>query len=283
MITPNVNSVRGIGDKVYFSISDTDTIEEAKEIVKELKAKGDKPLYKHLKARSGGKSLYRVYVLKEVSLTESEIEFLTQSNKIEREESIDALKDSMYAFQYAKERGKEMNLDYILFIHQLVMRRLNKTIAGKWRNCSVRIGYELLSKEKKYFIRKKVQEWLDSCQPTKLGIEEDIRRWHIAFEKIHPFNDGNGRVGRILMNVQRLKYNLPILTIHTGEEQQNYYGWFIEEFKTSVCQRCGEVTTSNNKYCNSCYNTSVCKSCGRKSYGKPYCLYCFNRGIKRRR
>ena len=143
MITTHTNSIRSIGDKVYFSISDTDTKEEALKIVKELKTKECKPLYKHLKPRQGSKSIYRIYVLKEILLSESEIEFLRESNKIEREESINALKDSMYAFQYAKERSAEMKLDCILCIHQLLMRRINKDIAGRWRNCSVSVGKEI--------------------------------------------------------------------------------------------------------------------------------------------
>ena len=53
-----------------------------------------------------------------------------------------------------------------------------------------------------------------------------IKKLHVDFEKIHPFADGNGRVGRILMNVQMINSGLPLITIHEGIEQQEYYRWF---------------------------------------------------------
>jgi hypothetical protein len=52
------------------------------------------------------------------------------------------------------------------------------------------------------------------------------KKAHVAFETIHPFVDGNGRIGRILMNWQRLQEGLPILIIHEGPEQMEYYKWF---------------------------------------------------------
>jgi Fic family protein len=37
---------------------------------------------------------------------------------------------------------------------------------------------------------------------------EDILDFHVKFERIHPFQDGNGRVGRLLMFKECLKYNI---------------------------------------------------------------------------
>lgn len=51
---------------------------------------------------------------------------------------------------------------------------------------------------------------------------------HIRFEQIHPFADGNGRTGRMLMNWQRLKEGLPLLTIW-NKDKADYYKWFKEK------------------------------------------------------
>ncbi|NCN51627.1 Fic family protein, partial [archaeon] len=74
---------------------------------------------------------------------------------------------------------------------------------------------------------KKINNWIENYNSKKEEINyEKIKRLHIDFEHIHPFRDGNGRTGRILMNIQLINSNLPLKIIHQGEEQQKYYGWF---------------------------------------------------------
>jgi hypothetical protein len=157
----------------------------------------------------------------------------------------------------------------------MLMRRLNTKIAGKWRvNIAVTVGGRYCPSESKYFIRKKVQDWLDNCRNhTGLGAEEDIKRWHVDFEEIHPFIDGNGRTGRILMNLQRLNVNLPMLIIKEAERQA-YYQWMKKEWTVFACKKCGAPT--KNSFCDACYG-SRCKACGRNSYGQDFCQWCWGR------
>ena len=57
---------------------------------------------------------------------------------------------------------------------------------------------------------------------------EDIVDFHYKFEKIHPFQDGNGRVGRLIMFKECLKYNIPPFIIE--DKSQDYYKRGLKEY-----------------------------------------------------
>lgn len=150
------------------------------------------------------------------------IEFLDHSNRIEGVYGKDSLIDALRAWDCSI--TNPITLNKILTIHKELLLNLNPGIAGKWRDCAVRIGGRICPFLDEKNIIHQMTEWMR--KHSKARKESDIKRAHIAFERIHPFRDGNGRVGRIIMNRQRLAAGLPLLVIHEGKEQQEYYDWF---------------------------------------------------------
>lgn len=57
----------------------------------------------------------------------------------------------------------------------------------------------------------------------KTGLE--AIEWHVDFEKVHPFQDGNGRVGRLIYLWHCNKINIEPI-IWTKSNRQGYYGLF---------------------------------------------------------
>ena len=68
---------------------------------------------------------------------------------------------------------------------------------------------------------------------------EDILDFHVKFERIHPFQDGNGRVGRLIMFKECLKYNIVPFIIEDGLKMFYYRGlkeWNNEKgYLTDTC------------------------------------------------
>jgi Fic family protein len=159
-------------------------------------------------------------------ITTIEREMIDHSNRIEEVHGYDALLDALEAWEYQK--VTPITLESILETHRLIMRRLNPDIAGKLRDCDVRVGGIL----KSFIAYTLFEENLNIlCNKLKVNscirdIDKHTRDCHIEFEFIHPFEDGNGRVGRIIYNTHRFNLGLPIHVIHEGDEQKEYYEWF---------------------------------------------------------
>lgn len=148
-------------------------------------------------------------------------EFLKQSNYIEGEYSDIAFLDALMAWDYLIKQD-ELNKDNILETHRILMERLNPRIAGKFRTVNVRVGNRICPSWTS--IRNLMNGWKETAQKEP-ETENEIKLQHIWFEKIHPFEDGNGRIGRIILNWQRVRAGLPILIIKESERYK-YYKWF---------------------------------------------------------
>ena len=83
---------------------------------------------------------------------------------------------------------------------------------------------EYLNKYPCYEVPNRLANWLTNVN-SFVWDEESIKGMHVGFEMIHPFPDGNGRVGRLIYCWMREKMGLPIHIIKESEKQ-GYYKWF---------------------------------------------------------
>ncbi len=78
-------------------------------------------------------------------------------------------------------------------------------------------------------VKKEMQQLLFKYQQVETVTFEDIVEFHYHFEKIHPFQDGNGRVGRLIIFKECLKYNITPFII--DERHKLYYYRGLKEFE----------------------------------------------------
>lgn len=155
-------------------------------------------------------------------------EFIKESNAIENVWTEEAIEESYVAYQHLSFNVETLTLKDILIAHDKILKNLEPQYAGKLRG---EIGVDVTMGGRdacEYWkVGSRICDWLRHINEKKLPQwdEEDIKRYHTSFEDIHPFGDGNGRVGRLIYCWMREKMGLPIHIIYE-KEKQDYYKWF---------------------------------------------------------
>ena len=136
------------------------------------------------------------------------------------------VKGQEYAINFLKEiikRNEPLSLRLIREFHSLV---LNDDIEnrGKFKQSNNEIlgaGFETTPY---YLVEEKLTELIDKYNSNKVddSLVTKVSHFHADFEKIHPFIDGNGRTGRLLLNLELMKNGYPI-TVIRNEEREEYY------------------------------------------------------------
>lgn len=116
--------------------------------------------------------------------------------------------------------------DFIKFIHNMLIGGIDDSIAGRFRKGGefVRVGAHIAPAPEHIVRMLEVLIHDYKIQHTQHVIDK-IAHFHLQFEHIHPFNDGNGRIGRVLINFQLQSYGYPNIIIR-DKDKQNYYKTF---------------------------------------------------------
>ena len=111
-------------------------------------------------------------------------------------------------------------------IHFLVLAD-KKEDRGMYRRVPVRIMGTQHEPVQPYLIQPKMEGLLASYAKSTEHIVTRLARFHIEFERIHPFIDGNGRTGRLLVNLELMKAGYPPIDIKFTDRLA-YYDAFDE-------------------------------------------------------
>lgn len=114
-------------------------------------------------------------------------------------------------------------------IHYLVLAD-KKDDRGVYRKVPVRIMGAKHEPVQPYLIQSKMEQLLKSYINSTEHIIPRLARFHIEFEGIHPFIDGNGRTGRLLVNMELMKAGYPPIDIKFSDRVA-YYKAFDEYYE----------------------------------------------------
>lgn len=126
----------------------------------------------------------------------------------------DVLETIQHAAAFAnliERRRQPVRLATVLELHDEVFHGI-KADAGQWRRVNVRITGMKHSPPRMEAVVPKMSAWEEAYTRRDTQGEDPLvlGAWmHFEFESIHPFSDGNGRVGRLLLNLHFLKHNWP--------------------------------------------------------------------------
>ena len=133
------------------------------------------------------------------------------------------------AFEYVSSLAgieKPLTERVIKDIHYLVLSD-KKDDRGVYRKIPVRIMGAAHEPMQPYLILPKMEQLIVDLNSSNENIVTKLARFHIEFESIHPFIDGNGRTGRLLVNLELMKAGYPPIDIKFTDRIK-YYQAFDE-------------------------------------------------------
>ena len=173
-------------------------------------------------------SVYNSNAIENSTLTLEETERILLEQVLSRNVSVREVFEAknlarVTEYKRIKAKDSELSKDLILLLHQMLIGGINDAIAGRFREQGeyVRVGTHIAPAPE--HVERMIDEILVEYS-SDLGSYclDKIARFHLDFETIHPFCDGNGRLGRVLINFQLIQLGLPRLIIRNSEKERYY-------------------------------------------------------------
>jgi Fic family protein len=193
--------------------------------------KGNEPLLKEIALAEIPEMVYNSNAIENSTLSLEDTEIILSGGILGRNvhvrEVYEAKNLALLTETVIEKSRASLDLKLILGWHKTLLSYIDDKIAGRFRTGKewVRVGNHLGANPA--FVGTLMQELVDRYKQDKTSYFLDaIADFHAEFETIHPFVDGNGRMGRVLINLQLVKAGFPPIIIPNKSKHTEYYPLF---------------------------------------------------------
>jgi Fic family protein len=140
--------------------------------------------------------------------------------------------------------GFRVTEEYVLKLHSIVMYNFHNKLPGRYRTGHVNLTNTDKALPSAQEVPVRMKAFLKQINRYGHKPIAKVARDHYAFEAIHPFFDGNGRVGRLLMMTQFLSLGYPPSVIQIDDQHAYYFALGrgdLGDFKNLVQMVCNSV------------------------------------------
>lgn len=209
-------------------------------------AAGQKEATKELTLSELPEMVYNSNAIENSTLTLEDTEDILIRNQIHTDHEIREIyeaKNLASAIEYLMDNPeKEISVDLILNLHKTLLTNIRNDLAGRFRSGRewVRVGTHIGANPE--FVNSLMHELAKNYNSDDGEYFLDkIAYFHAEFENIHPFGDGNGRIGRLLTNEQLDMLGLPPIIIPNKSKFDEYYPALDEYTKTGKIDKLTEL------------------------------------------
>ena len=189
--------------------------------------------------------VYNSNAIENSTLTLEDTEDILVHNQIRTDHEIREIyeaKNLAKALDYISENpNKKLSIGLILALHKILLTDINDNIAGRFRSGKewVRVGTHIGANPD--FVNELMYNLVENYNKSDSYFLEKIAYFHAEFENIHPFGDGNGRIGRLIVNKQLEDLGLPPIIIPNKSKSDEYYPALDDYMKTNKIDKLTEL------------------------------------------
>ena len=139
---------------------------------------------------------------------------------------------------------QRLSLPYILSLHRILMSGIDDRAAGRFRMGGEQPIFGQHIGANPDFTNSLISQLIDQYKSDRRRyFLEKIAYFHAEFEDIHPFIDGNGHIGRVLINQQLQALGYPPIIIQSKNKDADYHELFEEYHRTDSLEEFVQLFT----------------------------------------